>query len=131
MAKLVLFIYGQYETSLWSQIPRRQVGADPSAAIMGFHSSVTYFLENPPEFLQILWSYDQMQKTLQNVVCFSAIISSMLRVKTSNGASNVSSAWMRICTIHGVYVCCHLYIYIHLLSSRHPVAQIDKTASLR
>ena len=31
------YIYGNYETSLWSQMPRRQVGAKPYVAIKVFH----------------------------------------------------------------------------------------------
>ena len=32
----VLYIYGNYEISLWPQTARRQVGAEPSVAIMVF-----------------------------------------------------------------------------------------------
>ena len=42
-----------------------------------FMSSVAYFLENRMELFQMLSKYYQKQATLQNVICFSAIISNM------------------------------------------------------
>ena len=81
LAMQVPCIYGKVETSLWPQMPQRQVGDEASMAIMVSMSRVAYILENLLRFLQILSRYYQKHMTPQNVVCISAIISSMLKVK--------------------------------------------------
>ena len=73
----------QFETSLWPQTARRRVGAEPSVAIMVFHVQCSIFPFPNARVLpnrDILSRYYQKQTTSQNVVFFSAIISSMLRV---------------------------------------------------
>ena len=60
------------------QMPQCQVGAKSSLVIMVFH--VQCSMSNLLQFFLILSQYYQKQTTHRNV-CFSAIISSMLRVK--------------------------------------------------
>ena len=78
LAMQVPCIYGKYITSLWPLTPRRQVGAEPLVAIMVFHVQCNII------FTWKLYSFSnfyQKQTALENDVCFSAIISSMLMVK--------------------------------------------------
>ena len=70
-----------------------------NVATMVFHvQCIIYFLENLLEFFQLLSRYYQKQTTPQNTVCFSAIKSSMIRVKAL-----VSWSLIYIYNIYNIY----------------------------
>ena len=77
----VPYIYGKYKTSLWPQMPRRQVGAEPSVDIMIFHVQYSIIRWESarvlPNFIEILSKADD---TTECCLPFSIIIISMLRV---------------------------------------------------
>ena len=68
LAMRVSYIRGKYETSLWPQMSRRQVGAVPSVAKRYFMPNIAYFPGKLQYFYKSLLSYYQKQTTPQNVV---------------------------------------------------------------